>query len=61
MMQPGQTDTSDSDVVVTKKGHPLYALTVSRNRMARYKLTESDVSTTRDGAPRRTGYVQEDT
>lgn len=47
MIQPGQTNTPDSDVVVTKKGHPLYALTVSRNHMERYKLTEADVSTTR--------------
>ncbi|MER5815431.1 hypothetical protein [Streptomyces californicus] len=61
MIQPGQTANPDGDVVVTKKGHPLYALTVSRDRMARYKLTEADVSTTRDGAPRRTGYVLEDT
>ncbi|MFB8122094.1 hypothetical protein ACFVG1_12980 [Streptomyces bacillaris] len=54
MIQPGQTDDLDGDVVVTKKGHPLYALTVSRSRMARYKLTDADVSTTRDGVTRRT-------
>lgn len=60
-IQPGQTDTPDGDVVVTRKGHPLYALTVPRSRIARYKLTEANVSTTHDGAPRRTGYVQETT